>query len=733
MRSFSEPGTFPSFVTYLNPMNTIDQALLPYYQKVTDQAHTVARRVVLVFAFIAVLLSAFHSTWVAGSAGGILLLGLFFIPSALGAYNKYLNSLVLISFTILFQYQLQGLPASHFFYFIVITVLLFYENWRVLTLPLAIHLIFLSLLYFKPEHTLAKPFLIESGATSLGDFLLHLGIVTAYTALAAMWAELQHRQTRDSATQATTMQQQLSLIDTNQQFAENISKGNLRAEYPSANPDGLGQSLLAMRTSLLEASQREEKERFATAGLASIGEILRLNVNDLKMLCEEVLGELVKYMKANQGSIFTLENRGTDDEHLLLMSARAWERKKFLEKRIEIGQGLVGQAVIEKSTIYMTDIPQDYVTITSGLGQANPSSIIIVPLKNEENVVGVLEMASFRKFEKYEIDFLEKVGQSIASTILNSRNNERNKELLDQAHMLTEQMKAQEEEMRQNMEEMQATQEEMVRAQRMMAEQSDEVQKKQTHLNAIINATSDSIIAMDKGYKIIVMNDALRKRYKGTQYEGLSVGADALQTLGAVRDEWKGYYDRALNGEHLQFVLKSTVKGEDSYREYFINPMIGDKGDVFGLSVVSRDVTERHRAENETSKRGFIINALINFTNDTYFAIDREYKILIANNTLKDRFKASKIELKEGMLITDVLSAEAQKTWQPRYDKALAGERLHFTEERKVGDKTLFLEVFVEPIHNDKNDVLGCAVVSRDITAQNDALERVRQLESRQN
>lgn len=339
-------------------------------------------------------------------------------------------------------------------------------------------------------------------------------------------------------------------------------------------------------------------------------------------------------------------------------------------------------------------------------------------------------MASFKKFEAYEIEFLEKVGESIASTILNSRNNERNKELLEQAEMMTEQMKAQEEEMRQNMEEMQATQEEMERAQRMLSEQTREVNEKQNNLNALINATTDSIIAMDKYYRIIVMNDALRKRYKGTQYENLNVGADALQTLGAVRDEWKAYYDRALAGEHLQFVLKSSVKGEDSFREYFINPMVDVKSEVFGLSVVSRDVTQRHRAESETLRRGFIINALINFTNDSYFAIDREYKILIANKTLRNRFKATGVELSEGKLIMEVLSEEAQKVWKPRYDKGLAGERLHFTEERKVGDKTLYLEVFVEPILDDKEEVIGCAVVSRDITEQKSAIERAAMLEA---
>ncbi|MFO0505595.1 MAG: PAS domain-containing protein [Chryseotalea sp.] len=705
-----------------------EEFLAPFFQKVTDQAHAVSTKATWALIVIVVLLAGINQTWVVGLTVGLFLLSIVLLSGWLGKSNGYVNSIVLAGFTILFQYQLNGLPASHFFFFVIVTVLLFYENPKVLIPAVTIHVLFEVFLFINAgKYETLHVFIAESGNNTLEDILLHVAIVALYASLSGVWAVLQHKQTKESALQALALQEQVRLIEINQQFAEYISKGELKASYPSSEPDALGKSLLTMRTNLVEARSREEKEKFVTVGLASVGEILRAHVNDLHQLCDKVLIELIHYMKANQGFIFTVEKENNDHEHLQLASAYAWNRKKYVQRKFDIGQGLVGQAAIEKSTIYMTDVPDDYVMISSGLGEANPTSILIIPLKNEEQVVGVLEMASFRKFEKFEIEFLEKVGESIASTILNSRNNERNKELLEQSHMLTEQMKAQEEEMRQNMEEMQATQEEMARTQRIMAEQSKEVEIKQNNLDALINASSDSIIAMDKHYKIIVMNDTLRKRYKGTQYEGLDVGADALQTLGAVRDEWKAYYDRALAGEHLQFVLKSTVKGEDSYREYFINPMLDKHNKVFGLSVVSRDVTTRHKAEDETSRRGFIINALINFTNDTYFAIDRHLKILIANNVLKERFKAGNIQLTEGMMITEVLIEEAQKIWMPRYEKALAGEKLYFTEERKVGnDNVLFLEVFVEPIKDDKENVIGCAVVSRDITEVNELRHKLK-------
>lgn len=101
---------------------------------------------------------------------------------------------------------------------------------------------------------------------------------------------------------------------------------------------------------------------------------------------------------------------------------------------------------------------------------------------------------------------------------------------------------------------------------------------------------------MDTNYRVMIMSDALKRRYKGTQCENLGVGADALAALGAVREEWKGCYDRALAGEKISFTLKSAVQGEGAYREYFINPMRDHVNKVIGLSVFPRDVTRQHQA-----------------------------------------------------------------------------------------------------------------------------------------
>jgi PAS domain S-box-containing protein len=143
----------------------------------------------------------------------------------------------------------------------------------------------------------------------------------------------------------------------------------------------------------------------------------------------------------------------------------AWDKKKFMNQKIHRGEGLAGQAWQEGDIVFLTEVPQNYVRITSGLGDANPTSVLIVPLKVNDQIFGVVEVASFSVFKDFETEFVQKIAESIASTISAVKINARTQRLLEESQEMTEQMRAQEEEMRQNMEELQATQEEMQRSQ----------------------------------------------------------------------------------------------------------------------------------------------------------------------------------------------------------------------------------------------------------------------------
>ena len=244
-------------------------------------------------------------------------------------------------------------------------------------------------------------------------------------------------------------------------FANEIGKGNLNIEHePMSDKDVLGLSLIAMRDSLLKVKAEDGKRKWLAQGLADLGDRLRKNSGSISDLSEDVVSFLCKYLESNQAALF-IQNENSQEE-LDLKACYAWNRKKHMNMKIN-DEGLVSQAWKEGEMILLKEIPTNFVKITSGLGEANPKSILLMPLLYNEEKIGVLEIASLKTFEDHEIEYIKKAAESIASTVSAVRVNERTKKLLEATQEQAEQMRSQEEEMRQSMEELQATQEESYR------------------------------------------------------------------------------------------------------------------------------------------------------------------------------------------------------------------------------------------------------------------------------
>lgn len=261
-------------------------------------------------------------------------------------------------------------------------------------------------------------------------------------------------------------------------FAKQIGEGKLDTDFQLlSDEDVLGNELIQMRDKLKANAEENEKRNWVTGGLAKFVEILRKNNENLEVLGDEILKHIADYMKVNQGAIYILEEEEFDTPYLVQIATYAYGKKKFLSNKVEIGEGLVGQCFLEKEKIVLTEIPEDYITITSGLGQAPPSFIAILPLIHDEEVMGILEIASFHALQDYQFDFLEQLCQSISSTVSSLRVNMRTKKLLEESQGMSNQLQAQEEELRQNQEEMQATQEEMARKQKELEQLNSQQQQ----------------------------------------------------------------------------------------------------------------------------------------------------------------------------------------------------------------------------------------------------------------
>ncbi|MEL6535309.1 MAG: cache domain-containing protein [Bacteroidota bacterium] len=244
------------------------------------------------------------------------------------------------------------------------------------------------------------------------------------------------------------------------EFANAIRKGDLNASFTSLSDDDvLGKALLEMQTSLQASKTQEEIQNWMSNGAAKFGELFNHYSENLHHLLETSLREMIKYMGVNQGAIY-LKEGGDKDPHMERKAYYAYERQKKAYQRINPGDGLIGQCMLEQETLYITEVPANYVNINSGLGQATPTCIVIFPIHNNGVFYGAVELAAFHALEKYEVTFMEKTCELLAVSLNTVRATHRTSQLLSQSQSLSEELRSQEEELRQNQEELQATHEE---------------------------------------------------------------------------------------------------------------------------------------------------------------------------------------------------------------------------------------------------------------------------------
>jgi PAS domain S-box-containing protein len=381
------------------------------------------------------------------------------------------------------------------------------------------------------------------------------------------------------------------------EYVSEVGTGNFETDIEIFNNQGaIYSSLNAMRESLKQTTEDEKKRNWATEGLAKFGDILRGNNDGLEVLADNIISGLIKYLGANQGGLFVVNDNNHNDVYLELIACYAWNKKKYINMRVDEGEGLVGQAWQEADTLYITDVPQDFVKITSGLGDANPKSFLIVPLTVNDVTFGVIEIASFHLFEQYQIDFVNKLAESIASTLSTAKTNERTKILLEQSQQQTEEMRAQEEEMRQNMEEMQATQEEMERKEGEMTRMVEQMQQQEEEMRQNMEEMVATQEEMDKQNAVIIEKTA--------EMQGTIDGINA--TMATIEFTPDGHVITAndnflhtmkcdlsdIYGKHHRTFVTETMKNSNEYKTFWSDLAAGkpNKGEFERVNLAGETV-----------------------------------------------------------------------------------------------------------------------------------------------
>jgi methyl-accepting chemotaxis protein len=496
----------------------------------------IAVAICLCFAFGLFLTFFYDTMLIALVVGGSCMVAYFAVRALLPDFSvhQYVASAVFGIFSAQFIYQMHGLFEMHFFFFVGSALLITFRNWRLIIPLLLITVIHHATFAWLQYNGMKEIYFTQLEYMDLQAFLFHAFLAAVIMGICGYWAFDLERNTLRDAMKNKVLAQQLANVKTNIAFAEQMSKGNLNADYQvTDDTDELGKSLLVMQENLRSGNERETEEKFITTGINAISEIIRQNSTDTQRLYDELIKGLVKYGRFNQGALFLYEE-AEETPYLNMVSCYAYQRKKHLKMQVSPGDGLVGQCFLERAPVYITTVPSGYVRITSGLGEATPSCIFLVPVKTNEEVVGVIELASFSKLKDHEKEFVQKAAENIASAIISSRTTLRIQKLLVESQQRMEELRSQEEEMRQNMEELTATQEEMRR----------KTVEAENHFNAIEESGIASI---------------------EFDLDGIIVTANRhfTQLMGYTLDEIKG--------EHHRIFVDKTLATSQEYANFWSN------------------------------------------------------------------------------------------------------------------------------------------------------------------
>ncbi|TAG05705.1 MAG: PAS domain S-box protein [Cytophagia bacterium] len=507
-------------------------------------------------------------------------------------------------------------------------------------------------------------------------------------------------------------------------FARDIGKGDLQADFkPASQSDSLGTALLTMRNSISSSQERDEERTWIVEGLAEIGDILP-SITKLEELGDLVCEFVTKKIGAVQGAFYTVNDSDASNLLLEMNASYAYNKKKYLKSNFKFAEGLVGQAAIEKDIIVRTEIPNDYVTISSGiLGDQKPKCILVAPLITNENVYGVVEFAGFERFEHREIEFIKEISELIARTVFNIKVNQRTAILLEESQKLTSELQLQQEVLRQNAEIMEATQVELERTNLELQSQIQEVQKATDRTRLLLENASEVITIYEPNGTIRYISPSAEKilGYSQDEMTGLR---DVTHIHPAGKETFEQMFRDLLANPDEKITIQFSYfikNGERIWLEATGINLLSDAA-IQGIIVNSRDITERRAAEKEQRLRGQM-QALSENSPDLITRITRDGKVFYINPIIKD-YTGKGVEeylqrdLEQLELHSDAtLNTQILNSWQEILNEVQMRNRKTTTEMNfpsEMGERVM--QVNAIPEFNAQNVMESVLVVSHDIT-----------------
>ncbi len=463
--------------------------------------------------------------------------------------------------------------------------------------------------------------------------------------------------------------------------------------------DPIERAIQSIKGEMQRVKEADGQKEWIAQGLARFNEVLR-NKLETKEYGHQIISTLVKYLKANQGGLY-IEYQGTEGErHLEHVASYAYDKKGFSSINILPGDGLLGQCMIEQEYVFINDIPRNYVKINSGLGEAMPSAIIVAPLIYNQRFYGALELASFGELKPFQIEFLKKVCENIASEIASLKSMEHTKELLEESTELARQLQSREEEMKHNMEELTATQEEMAQKQDELTNTVKENERSQKELNSYLAAIDNTIASSEFGLdgRFRNANEIFLKVTGYTKEELLNKSYDFLmgedQTMKMM---WENLHlGKFFSGE---FKMKNKV-GKELWLNGTFNPITTEGNVPEKIMMFAQFTTQEKEKLNDLTTMVHALKSAL-----PVLEFSKDFVCKIANEKALKIFELSRLQLRSKTIL-DFVAPGYQEDWNSIKKEILGSELSSLVVPFYTDSKTINYEVSISVSRNLEGEIV---------------------------